>query len=149
MARLPRFALPGHPQHVIQRGKNRQIIFCAEEDYRFYLKKPHASAEKHSCDIHAYVLTSNYVHLLVTPQIEDGISKMMQIRGRYYVKYFNYRNKRTGTLWEARYKASLIDSERYLLATMRYSELKPGVFQMKLILPLIQDNEIHSFSILI
>lgn len=125
MARLPRFVLPGHPQHVIQRGNNRQVIFCAESDYQFYLEKLSEAAKKHSCDIHAYVLMTNHVHLLVTPDAEDGISKMMQVLGRYYVQYFNYKYKRTGTLWEGRYKASLIDSEHYLLTCMRYIELNP------------------------
>jgi len=125
MARLPRFVLPGHPQHVIQRGNNRQVIFCVEDDYQFYLEKLCAAAKKHSCQIHAYVLMTNHVHLLVTPQFENGISKMMQMLGRYYVQYFNFRYKRTGTLWEGRYKASLIDTDRYLLSCMRYIELNP------------------------
>ena len=125
MARLPRFVLPNHPQHIIQRGNNRQIIFCSDTDYRYYLEKLHESAQKHKCEIHAYVLMTNHVHLLVTPRTENGISKMMQMLGRYYVQYFNYMYKRTGTLWEGRYKASLIDTERYLLTCMRYVELNP------------------------
>ena len=125
MARLSRFVLPGHPQHVIQRGNNRQVIFCEENDYRFYLEKLAEAAEKHLCQIHAYVLMTNHVHLLVTPETENGISKMMQVLGRYYVQYFNYKYRRTGTLWEGRYKASLIDSEHYLLTCMRYIELNP------------------------
>lgn len=125
MARLPRFVIPGQPQHVIQRGNNRQDIFRAEDDYPFYLEKLSDAAEKHQCDIHAYVLMTNHVHLLVTPHTEDGIGKMMQMLGRYYVQYFNYCYKRTGTLWEGRYKATLIDSEQYLLTCMRYIELNP------------------------
>ena len=125
MARLPRFVLPGDPQHVIQRGNNRQVIFCSDTDYQFYLEKLTEAAKKHNCDIHAYVLMTNHVHLLVTAHTENGISKMMQMLGRYYVQYFNYTYKRTGTLWEGRYKASLIDSERYLLTCMRYIELNP------------------------
>jgi len=125
VARLPRFVLPGHPQHVIQRGNNRQIIFCSECDYQFYLEKLFDAAKEHACDIHAYVLMTNHVHLLVTPQTENSISKMMQTLGRYYVQYFNYMYKRTGTLWEGRYKASLIDTERYLFTCMRYIELNP------------------------
>ncbi len=121
MARMPRFILPGHPQHVVQRGNNRQVIFCDEVDYWFYLEKLGEAAKKHSCQIHAYVLMTNHVHLLVTPDTENGISKMML--GRYYVQYFNCKYKRTGTLWEGRYKASLIDSERYLLTCM--IELNP------------------------
>jgi len=125
MARLPRFVLPGQPQHVIQRGNNRQVIFCAERDYHFYLEKLYEAAKKHRCDIHAYVLMTNHVHLLVTPHSEEGIGKMMQMLGRYYVQYFNYCYKRTGTLWEGRYKATIIDTEQYLLTCMRYIELNP------------------------
>ena len=125
MARLPRFVIPGQPQHVIQRGNNRQAIFRADEDYRFYLEKLAEAANKHQCDIHAYVLMTNHIHLLVTPHTENGIGKMMQMVGRYYVQYFNYSYQRTGTLWEGRYKATLIDSEQYLLICMRYIELNP------------------------
>lgn len=125
MARLPRFVLPGQPQHVIQRGNNRQEIFCAESDYRFYLEKLQAAAEKHECYIHAYVLMTNHVHLLLTPGQEDSIGKLMQMLGRYYVQYYNYCYRRTGTLWEGRYRATLIDSEAYLLTCMRYIELNP------------------------
>lgn len=125
MARLPRFVLPGHPQHVIIRGNNRDPVFCAEEDYRFFLDKLKDAAKKHQCDVHAYVLMTNHAHLLITPHKEDGISKLMQMLGRYYVQYFNYTYKRTGTLWEGRYKASLIDSEHYALICYRYIELNP------------------------
>lgn len=125
MARLPRYTIPEQPQHVIQRGNNRDIIFVAEEDYRFYLEKLHDACEKYSCILHAYVLMTNHVHLLITPLTEDGISKVMQSLGRYYVQYFNYQYKRTGTLWEGRYKATLMDSEQYLLICYRYIELNP------------------------
>lgn len=125
MARLPRFVLPGHPQHVIVRGNNRDPIFNADEDYHFYLDKLQDAAKKHQCDIHAYVLMTNHVHLLVTPHTENGISKMIQMLGRYYVQYFNYTYHRSGTLWEGRYKASLIDSETYALTCYRYIELNP------------------------
>ncbi|MDP2751952.1 MAG: transposase [Rhodocyclaceae bacterium] len=125
MARLPRFVLPCHPQHVIVRGNNRDPIFCANEDYRFCLDKLRDAASKYQCDIHAYVLMTNHVHLLVTPHAEDGISKMIQMLGRYYVQYFNYTYRRSGTLWEGRYKASLIESEAYALTCYRYIELNP------------------------
>jgi len=117
--------MPGQPQHVIQRGNNRAAIFRAEGDYRFYLEKLRVAAEKHDCDIHGYVLMTNHVHLLVTPHDEIGIGKMIQMLGRYYVQYFNRRYKRTGTLWEGRYRATLIDSEQYLLTCLRYIELNP------------------------
>ncbi|MDP8567292.1 REP-associated tyrosine transposase [Methylophilus aquaticus] len=125
MARLPRFVLPGHPQHVIIRGNNRDPVFIADEDYRYFLEKLSDGAKRHQCDIHAYVLMTNHVHLLITPHKEDGLSKLMQMLGRYYVQYFNYTYQRTGTLWESRYKASLIDSEQYALICYRYIELNP------------------------
>ncbi len=98
MARLPRFVVPGQPQHVIQRGNNRMDIFRADDDHRFYLEKLATAAVKSDCLIHAYVLMSNHVHLLVTPGAENGIGKMMQGLGRYYVQYFNACYYRTGTL---------------------------------------------------
>lgn len=125
MPRQPRFILPGQPQHIIQRGNNRSEIFRRHADYQFYLDKLQQAIIKHQCDIHAYVLMTNHVHLLVTPRCENSISKMMQMLGRYYVQYFNSNYQRTGTLWEGRYKACLIDSERYLLSCMRYIELNP------------------------
>lgn len=125
MARLSRFVIPGHPQHVIVRGNNREVIFYTDDDHRFYLDKLQQACEKHRCDLHAYVLMTNHVHLLITPHTEQGIAKVMQMLGRYYVQYFNYTYDRTGTLWEGRYRATLIDSERYLLTCYRYIELNP------------------------
>ena len=125
MARLPRFVIPGQPQHIIVRGNNREPIFYREEDYRFYLEKLKAACDKHQCELHAYVLMTNHIHLLLTPHTEQGIGKMIQMLGRYYVQYFNHVNNRTGTLWEGRYKATLIDSEHYLLTCYRYIELNP------------------------
>lgn len=125
MARLPRFSLPGHPQHVIVRGNNRDSIFHEEEDYRYYLKRLRQACDRHKCDVHAYVLMTNHVHLLVTPLEEHSLSSAIQMIGRYYVQYFNRSYQRTGTLWEGRYKATLIDSEAYALGCYRYIELNP------------------------
>lgn len=125
MARLPRFVIPGHPQHVILRGNNRATIFSTDADYRFYLEKLQLACEKHGCDLHAYVLMTNHVHFLLSPRTEQSLPKTMQMLGRYYVQYYNYRHQRTGTLWEGRYKATLIDTEAYLLTCMRYIELNP------------------------
>lgn len=125
MARLPRYAVAGQPQHVIQRGNNREAIFRSDGDRRFYLEKLRLAAAKHGCRLHAYVLMTNHVHLLVTPTTENGVGKLMQAVGRYYVQYFNYCYRRTGTLWEGRYRATLIESEQYLLTCMRYIELNP------------------------
>ena len=110
---------------MIVRGNNRSEIFCADADYQFYLEKLQQACDKHECNIHAYVLMTNHVHLLITPQTEEGLGKVMQMLGRYYVQYYNYTYQRTGTLWEGRYKATLIDSEAYLLTCMRYIELNP------------------------
>jgi len=125
MPRKPRFNLLGIPQHVIQRGNNREPCFYAEEDYRRYLNDLHESAVKFKCKVHAYVLMTNHVHLLVTPMADYGVSQMMQALGRRYVYYINRTYKRTGTLWEGRYKSSLIDSDHYLFTCMRYIELNP------------------------
>jgi putative transposase len=123
MARLPRFVLPGYPQHVIQRGNNRQQILVEESDYWFLWEKLLAAKEKFQCDIHAYTLMSNHFHLLLTPWQEDGIAKLMQYVGRYYVQHFNRRFDRTGTLWEGRYRATLLDPKAYLIPCSRYVEL--------------------------
>ncbi len=125
MARLPRLTLPGYPHHVIQRGNNRQAIFSTMADYQALLALLQEYATKFSVAIHAYVLMSNHFHLLVTPQTGDALPQMMQAVGRRYVRYFNARQKRSGTLWEGRYKSTLIQTERYLLACMAYIDLNP------------------------
>ncbi|RYF26983.1 MAG: transposase [Comamonadaceae bacterium] len=125
MARLPRLTLPGYPHHIIQRGNNRQAIFSSSEDYLLLLAllEEHAIANKVA--IHAYVLMSNHFHLLATPATVDGIPTMMQAVGRRYVRHFNQKQSRTGTLWEGRYKSNLIQAERHLLACMAYLDLNP------------------------
>lgn len=125
MARQPRFILPGCPQHVIQRGNNRHVIFADAADYQCYLDALEEACNRFDCRIHAYVLMTNHVHLLMTPDRSDGIGKVMQSLGRRYVRYFNNRYHRTGTLWEGRYKAALLDTESYLLTCYRYIELNP------------------------
>lgn len=125
MPRKPRFNLPGIPQHIIQRGNNREPCFFANADYQHYLGDLTEAASKFKCRIHAYVLMTNHVHILATPMVEYGLSRMMQALGRRYVRYFNCSYQRTGTLWEGRYRASLIDSDSYLLTCMRYIELNP------------------------
>jgi len=125
MSRKPRFFLPNTPVHAIQRGNNRQAIFFDDSDYQFYLGWLKLAAEKYSCRIHAYVLMTNHVHLLVTPESSDSLSRMFQYVGRFYVSYVNNTYGRTGTLWEGRYKASLVEEENYLLSCYRYIELNP------------------------
>lgn len=125
MARLPRLDLPGVPQHVVQRGNDRQPCFAGDDDYRQYRQELGEAARKHGCDVHAYVLMTNHVHVLVTPSEPGAVSRMMQAIGRRYVACFNARYRRTGTLWEGRFKSALVDSERYVLACYRYIELNP------------------------
>jgi putative transposase len=125
MARLPRLNLPDIPQHVVQRGNNRQVSFFCEKDYRVYLDKLKDYAKKYQVEVHAFVLMTNHVHLLMTPLTEKGISQLMQALGRYYVRYINTSHNRTGTLWEGRFRSTLVDSERYFLLLSRYIELNP------------------------
>ncbi|MBI1424616.1 MAG: transposase [Gammaproteobacteria bacterium] len=125
MARKPRFTLPGVPQHIIQRGHNREPCFYALDDYWRYRSDLHEAANANQVAIHAYVLMTNHVHLLATPAQEYSITHMMQDLGRKYVRYINHTYRRSGSLWEGRFKASLVDSEAYLLTCMRYIEMNP------------------------
>ncbi|HYL90461.1 MAG TPA: transposase [Burkholderiales bacterium] len=125
MARPPRLELPGVPLHVLQRGNNRAACFFGEVDRLFYLKCLASAALGRGCAIHAYVLMSNHVHLLVTPPEAGAVGAMMQDVGRRYVRVINTIHGRTGSLWEGRFKSSLIDSERYLFTCHRYIELNP------------------------
>ncbi|MBA3771158.1 MAG: transposase [Ramlibacter sp.] len=125
MARLPRLTVAGYPHHLIQRGNNRQPIFAVTADYEVLLAMFDEHARKASVAIHAYVLMSNHFHLLATPQAVEGIPQLMQSVGRRYVRYFNQRQGRTGTLWEGRYKSTLIQAERHLLSCMAYFDLNP------------------------
>jgi putative transposase len=125
MARLPRLTVPGYPHHIIQRGNNRQPIFSSSADYDMLLTVLDEHARKASVAVHSYVLMSNHFHLLATPDTAVGIPEMMQSVGRRYVRYFNQSQARTGTLWEGRYRSTLIQAERYLLACMVYIDLNP------------------------
>lgn len=125
MARLPRLTLPGYPHHIIQRGNNRHAIFASVADYQMLLNLLAENARKFEVAIHAYVLMSNHFHLLATPHTSNGLPQMMQAVGRRYVRHFNDAQKRTGTLWEGRYKSTLIQTDRYLLACMAYIDLNP------------------------
>ena len=125
MARHPRLELACVPLHVIQRGNNRAACFLSDGDHHVYLKYLAGAATRHDCAIHAYALMPNHVHLLVTPTLPGAVAAMMQDLGRRYVRVFNDIHQRTGTLWEGRYKAALVDSERYLFTCQRYIELNP------------------------
>lgn len=125
MARQPRYILPGHVQHVIQRGNNHVDIFVRDEDYRFYLQCLGEACATHGCDVHAYVLMPNHVHLLLTPGRENSISKVMQSVGGRYAQYVNSAYRRTGTVWGGRYRSTIIDPDDYLLRCMYYIEFNP------------------------
>lgn len=125
MPRKPRMYIPGVPCHVITRGNNRDACFYCDQDYLFYLDCLNDACQRYGVQLHAYVLMTNHVHLLMTPKTVEGISKVVQSLGRRYVQYINLTYKRSGTLWEGRHKSSLIDAEQYLLACYRYIELNP------------------------
>ncbi len=125
MPRRPRLVLPGVPLHLIQRGNNRQICFVADEDYRFYLDWLKDYAGKTGCRIHAYVLMTNHVHLLLSAERTEAPGELMKALGQRYVQYYNRIYRRSGTLWEGRYRSCLTQAEEYLLACQRYIELNP------------------------
>jgi putative transposase len=125
MPRKPRFYAPGLPVHALQRGHNRSPVFFEDFDYLKYLSCLKEAAEETGCAIHAYVLMTNHIHLLLTPAGEDSIRRLFQAIGRHYVPYVNFKYGRHGGLWEGRYKSSLIESRAYLLTCMRYIEMNP------------------------
>jgi putative transposase len=117
--------LPNVPVHLIQRGNNRQICFAADEDYLRYLDWLKEFAGKTGCAVHAYVLMTNHVHLLLSSSTTDGVGQLMKALGQRYVQYFNRSYRRSGTLWEGRFRSCLLQDETYLFSTMRYVELNP------------------------
>jgi putative transposase len=125
MARLPRLVVPHQPHHVIQHGNDRQLIFRDADDHIAFLTWLRQAAKQFKVAIHAYVLMPNHLNLLATPSDDDGLGRMMQWIGRHYVPYFNQKYERTGTLWQGRYRATVIESERYFMTCSAYIELNP------------------------
>lgn len=125
MARLPRLSIGGYPHHVIQRGNDREAIFVDRDDYSRYLQALGEVTRALDVALHAYVLMPNHVHLLMTPADAKATGRAMQAIGRRYVRWFNDRHSRTGALFEGRYRSTLVEADRYLLACMRYIELNP------------------------
>jgi putative transposase len=125
MPRRARLALPNVPLHLIQRGNNRQACFFSDEDCRFYLEWLNEYARKTGCRIHAYVLMSNHVHLLLSAERAAAVGMLMKALGQRYVQYVNRTYRRSGTLWEGRFRSCLTQDEAYLLACQRYIELNP------------------------
>ncbi|MCU7846167.1 MAG: transposase [Candidatus Thiodiazotropha sp. (ex Monitilora ramsayi)] len=125
MPRRARITLPGIPHHIIQRGNNRHACFFADDDYRFYLNWLGQYARESRCDIHAYVLMTNHVHMLLTPHTAHGVGSLMKRLGQRYVQYINRTYRRSGTLWEGRFRSCLTQDEEYVLSCYRYIELNP------------------------
>ena len=125
MPRQPRLDLAHVAQHVVQRGNDRHPCFFQPVDYECYRRELREITLAEGCAVHAYVLMTNHVHVLMTPCEAGQIAHVMQSLGRRYVRYVNDRYQRTGTLWEGRYKACLVDSKDYLLRCYRYIELNP------------------------
>lgn len=125
MARRRRLNYPNIPQHLIQRGNNRQVCFADEQDLLTFGQWLCDYSAEYGVAIHSWVFMTNHIHLLATPIGPDSIGLMMQALGRRYVRYFNSRHRRTGTLWEGRYRSCLVDSDDYLLQCQRYIELNP------------------------
>ncbi len=125
MPRKPRFIIPGVPVHIVQRGHSLEPVFFEDSDYAAYRDWLLEGSRRYQCDIHAYVFMTNHVHILATPSDSIGITRMMQYVGRRYVPYINQAYGSSGSIWEGRYKASLVQEEGYLLTCMRHIELNP------------------------
>ena len=125
MPRRPRVIVPGIPLHIIQRGNNRQPCFFADEDYLFYLDWLKEYAQSTGCSVHAFVLMTNHVHLLLTPKFSHSAGEMMKRLGQRYVQFVNKTYKRSGTLWEGRFRSSIVQQEIYLFSCQRYIEMNP------------------------
>ena len=125
MPRRPRIHLDGIPLHIVQRGHNREPCFFAEDDYLSYLHWLGEALTETECQLHAWALMTNHVHLLLTPKKAAAVPRLLMSLGRRYVQYVNRTHKRTGTLWDSRYKSSVVQADDYLLTCMRYIELNP------------------------
>ncbi|MGQ0700879.1 MAG: transposase [Panacagrimonas sp.] len=125
MPRRTRVHLDGVPLHIVQRGHNREPCFFCADDYSSYLYWLGKALTETGCTLHAYVLMTNHVHLLLTPRKATAVPRLIISLGRRYVQYVNHTYRRTGTLWDSRYKSSAVQSETYLLTCQRYIELNP------------------------
>lgn len=125
MPRKPRFYLPNIPVHIVHRGHSREPVFFEAQDYATYAYWVAESAKRYKIAVHAFVLMTNHIHLLITPPDGESVSRFMQFIGRRYVPYINHKYGKSGSIWEGRYKASLVQAEAYFLTVMRYIELNP------------------------
>jgi len=125
MPRRARISLPGVPLHITQRGNNRQACFFSDDDYRFYLGQLNQCAQHANCAVHAYVLMTNHVHLLLTPKEVESAGRLIKLLGQRYVQHVNRLYRRSGTLWEGRFRSCIVQDDAYLLGCSRYIELNP------------------------
>ncbi|MDQ7072874.1 MAG: transposase [Gammaproteobacteria bacterium] len=125
MARLPRIVIPNQPLHIMHRGNNHQDIFESEEDMARIIEDITHALSKTDCYLHAYVIMTNHLHLLITPKDQTQLSKFMQTMANRYVRYFNASRNRSGTIWEGRFKSCVVDSEQYLFTLYKYIEMNP------------------------
>ncbi|HEC73676.1 MAG TPA: transposase [Methylophaga aminisulfidivorans] len=125
MPRRARVYIPEHPYHLVQRGNNRDACFFDPENYQYYLELLTDKMPRYGVALHAYVLMTNHIHLLLTPSEPDSISRLMKVVGSRYAYYINKTYRRSGTVWEGRHKSSLIDADNYLLKCYRYIEMNP------------------------
>lgn len=117
--------VPDVPVHAVQRGNNRAACFADDVDLAFYLHHLGRLVGEEGCALHAYCLMTNHVHLLLTPEREDSCSRLFRRLGLLYTQYFNKRYRRTGSVWEGRFRSNLVQTSEYLLACYRYIELNP------------------------
>lgn len=125
MARLPRYTIINQPQHILLRARAEQQVFFEEQDYQYFHDCLEAAAYNYRLKVHAYVLMPDHVHILASPGNKDSVSRTVQSIGRNYVQYFNECYGGSGTLWEGRYRATVLDDKQYLLTCCRYIELNP------------------------
>ena len=125
MPRIGRTVVPHYPHHIVQRGHNRQVVFAADDDFRYYLDTLAEFKMVFGVKVYAFCLMTNHIHLLLAPETQDGISKLMKRLAGRQTRYRNKLEARSGTLWESRYKSSIVDADDYLLACKRYIELNP------------------------
>ena len=125
MPRMGRVVLPEYPHHITQRGHDRNVVFATEADFRYYLETLAEYKEVYRVKVYSYCLMTNHVHLLLTPSDRNGLGQLMKRLAGRQTRFRNKYEGRSGTLWESRYKSSLVDVEQYLLACVRYIELNP------------------------
>jgi len=126
MPRKARIVVPNTPHHIVQRGHNKQVVFVSDDDYQYYLENVFEWKEQLNCKVHAWCLMTNHIHLIINPGNDmDNLGKLMKRLAGKQTRYVNRLEKRTGSLWEGRYKSSPIETDAYLLACCRYVELNP------------------------